>query len=63
MNSTARRMFELVEPIGLLAYAPYEPDEAMFVPGRAPPSPEAAISAPYDGRPAYAAQRTAPTPL
>ena len=33
MNPTARRMFELVEPIGLVPYAMEEPDEAMFALG------------------------------
>ncbi len=30
MNSMARRMFELVEPIGVIPYAADEPNEAMF---------------------------------
>jgi hypothetical protein len=30
MNSMARRMFELVEPIGLIPYSADEPNEAMF---------------------------------
>jgi hypothetical protein len=33
MRSTARRMFELVEPIGVIAYASDEPNEAMFALG------------------------------
>jgi len=33
MNSTARRMFELVEPIGLIPYSADEPNEAMFALG------------------------------
>jgi hypothetical protein len=33
MNSTARRMFELVEPIGVIPYAADEPNEAMFALG------------------------------
>src|SRR6476469_5536657 len=30
MNSMARRMFELVEPIGVIPYSAEEPNEAMF---------------------------------
>src|SRR3954447_24070307 len=30
MNLTARRMFELVEPIGVIPYSADEPNEAMF---------------------------------
>jgi hypothetical protein len=33
MNSVAHRMFELVEPIGVVAYSPDEPNEAMFAVG------------------------------
>jgi len=33
MNSTARRMFDLVEPIGVIPYAANEPNEAMFALG------------------------------
>src|SRR5947199_6591554 len=33
MNSMARRMFELVEPIGVIPYAAEEPNEAMFALG------------------------------
>ena len=33
MSSTARRMFELVEPIGLLPYSAREPNEEMFALG------------------------------
>jgi hypothetical protein len=33
MNSMARRMFELVEPIGLIPYAADEPNETMFALG------------------------------
>lgn len=33
MNSIARRMFELVEPIGVIPYAADEPNEAMFALG------------------------------
>lgn len=33
MNSTARRMFELVEPIGVIPYSAEEPNEAMFALG------------------------------
>ena len=33
MNAMARRMFELVEPIGLIPYATDEPNEAMFALG------------------------------
>ena len=33
MNSTARRMFELVEPIGAIPYAADEPNQAMFALG------------------------------
>jgi hypothetical protein len=33
MNSMARRMFELVEPIGVIPYAANEPNEAMFALG------------------------------
>src|SRR5581483_6780979 len=33
MNSMARRMFELVEPIGVIPYAADEPNEAMFALG------------------------------
>ena len=33
MNATARRMFELVEPIGVIPYATDEPNEAMFALG------------------------------
>jgi hypothetical protein len=33
MNSMARRMFELVEPIGVIPYATDEPNEAMFALG------------------------------
>src|ERR1700759_330234 len=33
MNSMARRMFELVEPIGAIPYAADEPNEAMFALG------------------------------
>lgn len=33
MNSMARLMFELVEPIGLLSYSADEPDETMFALG------------------------------
>src|SRR6188472_532274 len=33
MNSTARRMFELVEPIGVIPYSSDEPNEAMFALG------------------------------
>ena len=33
MNSIARRMFELVEPIGVIPYSAHEPNEAMFALG------------------------------
>jgi len=33
MNSMARRMFELVEPVGLIPYSADEPNEAMFALG------------------------------
>jgi hypothetical protein len=33
MNATARRMFELVEPIGVIPYSADEPNEAMFALG------------------------------
>ena len=33
MNSVARRMFELVEPIGVIPYSAGEPNEAMFALG------------------------------
>ena len=33
MNPMARRMFELVEPIGVIPYAADEPNEAMFALG------------------------------
>src|SRR5829696_8848753 len=33
MNSMARRMFELVEPIGVIPYAADEPNESMFALG------------------------------
>src|SRR5437762_13532137 len=33
MNSIARRMFELVEPIGVIPYSANEPNEAMFALG------------------------------
>jgi hypothetical protein len=33
MNATARRMFELVEPIGLIPYSADEPNETMFALG------------------------------
>ena len=33
MNPTARRMFELVEPIGVIPYSAEEPNEAMFALG------------------------------
>ena len=33
MNSVARRMFELVEPIGAIPYSAEEPNEAMFALG------------------------------
>ena len=33
MNAVARRMFELVEPIGVIPYAADEPNEAMFALG------------------------------
>src|SRR5438045_9277107 len=33
MNSMARRMFELVEPIGVIPYSTDEPNEAMFALG------------------------------
>src|ERR1700753_4034380 len=33
MNSMARRMHELVEPIGLIPYSADEPNEAMFALG------------------------------
>lgn len=33
MNATARRMFELVEPIGVIPYAADDPNEAMFALG------------------------------
>src|SRR4249920_3739445 len=33
MDSMARRMFELVEPIGVIPYAANEPNEAMFALG------------------------------
>lgn len=33
MNSMARRMFELVEPIGVIPYSAEEPDEAMYALG------------------------------
>lgn len=33
MSSTARRMFELVEPIGLIPYSADEPNEAMYALG------------------------------
>src|SRR4051812_5549808 len=33
MNSTARRMFELVEPIGMIPYSADEPNETMFALG------------------------------
>jgi len=33
MNSMARRMFELVEPIGVIPYSADEPNEAMYALG------------------------------
>ncbi len=33
MRSTARRMFELVEPIGVIPYSADEPNETMFALG------------------------------
>src|SRR5689334_12770115 len=33
MNATARRMFELVEPIGVIPYSADDPNEAMFALG------------------------------
>src|SRR6476619_7281488 len=33
MNSTARRMFDLTEPIGVIPYSADEPNEAMFALG------------------------------
>src|SRR5947208_14990266 len=33
MNSMARRMFEMVEPIGVIPYSADEPNEAMFALG------------------------------
>src|SRR3954447_25452956 len=33
MRSVARRMFELVEPIGAIPYSTHEPNEAMFAVG------------------------------
>src|SRR4051812_22965339 len=33
MNTLARRMFELVEPIGMIPYSADEPNEAMFALG------------------------------
>ena len=33
MNSMARRMFELVEPIGVIPYSADEPNETMFALG------------------------------
>ena len=33
MSSIARRMFELVEPIGAIPYSTHEPNEAMFALG------------------------------
>src|SRR3978361_1634351 len=33
MNSIARRMFELVEPIGVIPYSADEPNESMFALG------------------------------
>lgn len=30
MNAMARRLFELVEPIGVLPYPAYDPNETMF---------------------------------
>ena len=33
MDSMARRMFELVEPIGVIPYSADEPNEAMFALG------------------------------
>src|SRR5580658_6988181 len=33
MNPMARRMFELVDPIGLLPYSSHEPNETMFALG------------------------------
>src|ERR1700749_2512116 len=33
MNSMARRMFELVEPIGVIPYSADDPNEAMFALG------------------------------
>lgn len=33
MNTMARRMFELVEPIGVIPYSADEPNEAMFALG------------------------------
>jgi hypothetical protein len=33
MNSTARRMFELVEPVGVIPYSTDEPNEALFALG------------------------------
>jgi hypothetical protein len=33
MNSMARRLFELVEPIGVIPYSAHEPNEAMFALG------------------------------
>src|SRR4030088_2775029 len=33
MNSMARRMFELVEPIGVIPYSANEPNEAMYALG------------------------------
>jgi hypothetical protein len=33
MNLMARRMFELVEPIGVIPYSADEPNEAMFALG------------------------------
>ncbi len=100
MNSMARRMFELVEPIGVIPYSADEPNEAMFAlgftnywdtyfAGRAAPLGLAAAevvdalfynfapgevarhipkvwrtttSAPFEGRPMYAALRAIPIP-
>lgn len=51
MNSVARRMFELVEPIGVVPYSTAEPNEAMFALG---------FTNPWD---AYFAGRAAPLGL
>jgi hypothetical protein len=69
MNTVARRMFELVEPIGAIPYTADEPNEAMFAlgftnywdtyfAGRAAPlglAPAAPLSRPRAPRPPLAA--------